>query len=440
MAALRNNTRNNLIAGVFLLFCLVSAIAISIILSDADSFLYQFKRYSIRVGLMQGAAGLEVGSDVTLGGRSVGNVASIEIAKDDGANPAMPTGIMVDVNIKSDISLYRNAKVVLRQPLLGTASELDIIDIGDPADLELAAGEDPILQPGGVLELSTAPPAFLAQLGVGPEEVENLIEVVPKITSFIERGDSILTKVEADIDEDLALIKETLEDARDMARQFNKSTPGWIDDVDGVLAKADAAADEFIELERSAQDTVDEMGELIADGRDILRENREQIDGTMENVYAFSDKLLEVDIEAINRAVQDGGGAAQQVAKLADRVDAFLARESSKVSHVLNNAALASDQFKLATVEIRRAPWRLLYNPTKEKLERETIYDAASAYALAVGDLRVASESLREVAQREPASAEIHEGEVREVMEYLQKAFEEYQEAEQAFLEQLISK
>ena len=109
-----------------------------------------------------------------------------------------------------------------------------------------------------------------------------------------------------------------------------------------------------------------------------------------------------------------------------------------EVGLILANARLASDQLKLTTVEVRQAPWRLLYTPGTKELENELLYDSVRTYASAVSDLRATSAILRQMKEKGVEFDEQEGQTVEGVIQRLQNAFQRYEDAEQQFLDQWI--
>jgi len=440
MATLRGNTRNNVIAGLFLLVSLLVAIVISVVLSDGAGILHERATYTLRIDLERGAAGLESGSDVMLGGRPIGQVGELSIAEDDSVDPPRPVGVDVKIRVRADIAIYENATAIIRTPLLGTLSKVDFVSVGDPAGVENPRGSGPLLEAGEVLEISAGAPMLLAQLGLGSEDAEGIREMIRDAREAVDRASSLIETLETAVEEDQAILKSTLEDARAMIAEFREKTPGWTERVDSILANADSATAEFDGLGADAREAVEEVRVFLDDLDAVVRENGPKIDEAMDNALAFSEELNEIDIAAVNRAVRDISEGAERITSFIDRIDTVLKTESPTLSRILANAAIASDQLKLATIEVRRAPWRLLYTPRDKELENQLLYDTAGAYANAVGDLRTASEALRAAAEGDPATLAVNEREIERIVEHLREAFETYEQAEREFLEQLLGR
>lgn len=97
------------------------------------------------------------------------------------------------------------------------------------------------------------------------------------------------------------------------------------------------------------------------------------------------------------------------------------------------NLQLTGDQLKLAAIEVRRSPWRLLYSPSKKELETDNLYDAARSFALAASTLEGSIASLKEVTADTPEDR----ARIEQMNAYLDKLYGRFREAEQAFWREL---
>ena len=111
---------------------------------------------------------------------------------------------------------------------------------------------------------------------------------------------------------------------------------------------------------------------------------------------------------------------------------------SVDISESLGNASLASQQLKLAMIEIRRSPWKILYKPTDNELEHELLYEATRSFAVAAADMKAASISVNRILER-------HGDEVaqdRELYERITRALldplERYEKAQQLLFDVLV--
>ena len=109
--------------------------------------------------------------------------------------------------------------------------------------------------------------------------------------------------------------------------------------------------------------------------------------------------------------------------------------QRSVVERALANTQLTSAQMKLAAIEVRRSPWRLLYKPDEIELSTDNIYDAARSFALAAGALDTTAQSLQAVAQ----SRAVDDPRFAEMVQYLEAVFLKFKDAENTFWEAVSS-
>src|SRR3954466_1064730 len=208
---LRTGTRNNVVAGLFVIASAILAVVISIIVSGAQKRLIPTNRYIIRFSLEQGAPGIKKGTIVSLGGQEVGRVTDVRKVPDPNG---VPIAMDIHVAIRSDVKLYEDAWAFLERPLLGTNSTLNIASAGTgqlPAGKQFQ-GARPILEPGELLDGRVAPPSFLTQAGYGPEQIHQVQNMILQASQVVERIDRISAKFETEVNPNLTKFSSIVED------------------------------------------------------------------------------------------------------------------------------------------------------------------------------------------------------------------------------------
>ncbi|MCA9274039.1 MAG: MCE family protein [Phycisphaerales bacterium] len=394
--ARHNRSKASLMAGSLLIFGLVGFIVISAIISGSIERLTPTQSYTVRFNLQQGTGGLTEGASVLMGGQPVGRVTKINFALNEG----VPEGVDVGVRVRSSHTLYRDAMFVLERPLVGLGASLNIVDAG--------TAQAGVLEPGSIVIANLALPAFLTAAGFGAEQVEQLKDTLANTADIVERADVITSRLETDLD-------VLMTDFKAFSSELAQLKAGE------VRANADAMIDDF-------------RG-LIEESRELLRVNRPRIDDTLSaaqrTMAKFEGEHSQVALDAIERA----GEAAENLADLADEAADLLTQEKPGVLRTLANARLASDQLRLATIEIRRNPWKLLARPDTKELREELFYDAARVYATAASDLQDAGASLEAILAK-PGGAD--EDEIRALTEELKSAMARYKQAEAGLLEAMF--
>jgi len=88
---------------------------------------------------------------------------------------------------------------------------------------------------------------------------------------------------------------------------------------------------------------------------------------------------------------------------------------------------VTGDNLKAASAEVRRSPWRLLYNPAPNEMANLNLYDSARQFAEGASALEDAATALRDTLQQKDADPE----HVKKLMEHLDESFVGFQKVEQ---------
>ncbi|MFI4897653.1 MAG: MlaD family protein [Phycisphaerales bacterium JB059] len=415
----RLTSKNNVLAGLFLVGSLLVAVVISFILGDLKQTLFMSSTdYVVRYPLDVGATGLKPGSDVTLGGQSIGRVTAIE----PDFSGEIIDALLVTISVDSRVRFYPDAKAGLVTPLIGSISTINFSGVGTPESGALIA-------PGDELDGQIAP-GLLAQAGIDAEVINN-------IKSIIARIDNVSAEIEPDI-------RSTAASVREFAEKVNERLDTWDQHVTSILRDLDDAADEARPLLQAAQRGVADARGLMASVQSAIRANRSRIDRSLTNVQAITERARFETIDKVNRVLDQGSMAVESFSALGDEANLILSREGPEIHRTVANVRKMSEQGNLMVAELRAQPWRVLKPPPKKDLEKEPLYNAARSYAQAVGDLRAASESLESViAQVESdgrSAALVDPQTVLGMTRSVESAFERYQVAERQLLQLLIDR
>lgn len=425
----RQSTINNVLAGTFLIGAIVVAVVLSFVFSGMS--FERTRAYAIRFDLSTGAAGIQPGSTVTLGGRPVGQVETLMFDPPKG----VPESIVVRVRIDADLTLFGNASAYLVRPLLGTLSTINIASPGD-------AGGGPALAAGGELRGELAPPSFLSEAGFGPRQQEQLREILTQMENASRRFNAILEPFE-DRSESLAALSErTLTDLSEASHNLRVRLDQWSLSLDRAVTDIEWFTGELQPMVLAMREGVDEASLLARRGNEFLDRNEEGVGRAIESANRALTRLDEEMLPEYTLLARD---ARERIARLdptLEEMDAFARTELlPSLRRTLANAAVSTGFLKHAIAEIRDQPWRLLIRPTQKELAEQLTYDAARTYAGAVSDLRSASEALAVLLESPGAGVTGRSVEVERVRAYaerLQEAFVRYEEAERSLLDRLV--
>ena len=352
----RLTSKNNVLAGLFLVGSLLIAVVISFILGDLRQTLFMTRtEYVVRYPLDVGATGLKTGSDVTLGGQNIGSVTSIE----PDFSGEIVDALLVTIAVDSRVRFYPDATAGLVTPLIGSISTINFAGVGGPESGAL-------LGPGDELTGGLAP-GLLAQAGIDAEVINN-------VKSIIARIDSVSAEIEPDI-------KSTAASVREFAEKVNSRLDTWDEHVTAILQDIDTAADEARPLLQAAQRGVADARGLMASVQAAINANRERIDRSLTNVQSITERARFETVDKINRVLDEGTLAVESFASLGDEANLILSREGPEIHRTIANVRKMSEQGNLMVAELRAQPWRVLKPPSKKDLEKEPLYNAARSYA-----------------------------------------------------------
>lgn len=420
--------RNNILAGAFLLLGVALAVWGSFVLGGRTD-LAGTTPYRFRFSLADGAPGIQPGSPVHLGGQEVGLVEKIEpvTAADDAGN-VLPSAWDLHVRIRAGIPLYANAVVTLERPLLGSLSNVNIVSVGGPDQPGRPAER---LAPGGMVPGVPAPPAFLAQAGLGPEQRE-------QIRRIIADAEAAVAGLRGVIDRGGPSLESSVDELARMIAQARERWPDWIQRVDVLTLDLSEGGSRARAVIEDAQAAVREARDAIRALAQAVDDNRPHIDRALANADRAMERLAGPAIDELERGIAQVQDALRLFQELVDQAGGVLAEQTPNIRKAMANLRLMSDQLRLVAVEVRSQPWRLLVRPDTRELEQQLLYDAARSYAAAVSDLRAASESLEALARRPDPADERARLDAQALRERLREAFAEYERRERDLLDRLI--
>jgi len=409
----------NAIVGAFFLAAIIGAVAITAILTDAVSALTPTSRYTVEFSLDENAGVLAPGSEVRVGGRAVGTVDSVTLAPE--GEP--PTRVDVVVEVERGVVLHADATVQVELPLFGTGAVVNVVDSG---------GGAPRLAEGARIA-GRAAPGLLAQAGLTGDDIERVRRSITALAEASERANAILGTVEPQVGGALESFTATMDDARSITADVRERVPRIADGVESTIAQAGELADRWTALAGSIERRAEQAGELLASAQGAIDENRPGVRDVIADLRELASRTRAEVLPDLASAADNAQRASAQAATL-------LEQESPGLRRMLANLRLASDQAKLAMLEIRRSPWRLLQRPSTRELESELVYDAARSFATAASDLRAASDSLLALSTDEAGPVDLtgRERAVRSLHEELVATFDRFRQAEQALLDRAM--
>jgi ABC-type transporter Mla subunit MlaD len=398
--------------GFFVLSGVVLFFFVWIVIAKLNLFTSNSK-YTVRFSVTDGITGLAKGSDVQVGGLSRGKVSEI-IPKigDDGALLELHVVINLDENLR----VYEDAAVLRIMTLLGSTATLNFTSLG---------GEKPLIEPGSDVLIQAMPSSGVLAAILGPYNATKADQIIQDLLDF---GD-LLARVPKDYDTKVLPI---LDNAGSIAADLRTDYSEWRGKIGGALT--------------SAQGAMGKLDTSMGDVQGLLQRNAPKIDTTIANLDSASatanDALKHISAETVplvDSALRKAESAVDGFGKSIDIVHDLLLQRSPDISEMLSNLRTTASQLKLASMEVRRSPWKILYQPNSEQVAHENLYEAARSFVLAAGDLRAAGESLRLVVERDPGRYETDTKFRESVQLMVTDALAKYEQAQQQLNSVLLS-
>lgn len=409
MTASSENHRNNVRAGLFTLASLALGFATIVVLNaNALAFLWgDHHRYVVRFDLLDGVGGLSPGSEVRVGGLARGRVTEVRLVGLE-ADSTTPPEALVDIEMDASIDLWSNAEAIRTVPVLGGASWINITTVGGkdvitraPTNLNGASATP--LPTDGEGEIVATPGDGLLTTIVGPQNAVTTRQLLDNVASFTQFLDSDVVLA---FDDD---IKPALADAHELVDDVRRDYDGWRTDIDRTFVSVASAADRLDDTMVTAQAAVEDTREDLRMVTSLVRRNVGRIDTAIANLevmtedgVAITHRLRDKTLAEVDEALDVGTRAIEQAAATLATIDLQVANAIPSVQAFLQDALIAAGELKLATIEIRRSPWRILYQPEPGELANENLFAAARDFTIAAGEARAAAESLQSMQDRLP--------------------------------------
>jgi ABC-type transporter Mla subunit MlaD len=399
------NERNALKAGLFILLTIAAIIAIIIGIKGVGRFLEPMQYATVSFNLGDDIGGLSPGDEVRIGGAKVGVVRRVELTD----IPDTQHHIVVNFTIPKRFVLHKDARVSIQSQVTGT-SVLNISSLGTGAPL--AAGES----------LTGRPAPLTALLETGPEikglvtDIRNV--TVPKVNNAIDKtADAI------------AVYRETGQ----TATSFITHVRGKVDPVvDRYYGMADSAKSALQQVSDLFGDTKPDIRTTIANLRDVTGTVRERLPALVDQTDGFLTRINKA-VDNTNQALEDVKQIAVNTKDVTESARTVLVTNRCRIDAMIASLKTTGENLKNASAEVRRSPWRLLYQPKAGEMDNLNLYDTARQFADGANKLNDAASALRD-ALKDPKT---DQAQVEKLVEKLDKSFASFNEVENDLWQQV---
>ncbi len=201
----------------------------------------------------------------------------------------------------------------------------------------------------------------------------------------------------------------------------------------------DEALEDMAQIARRLRDGIgplqDELRETIQEIRSILGENRSDIRSTASNLAGGTELARKV-LEKVEPAVEDLRDALVELKKTGSGIAGAIEANRPGIDAIVKDASAAISNAANLTADIRRRPWRLLYQPSRGESDALDLYDAAWAYNLGASELERCLRDLSSRMATDPQGARDPEA-LRVAYREVEESLRRHKEAEDAFYARL---
>lgn len=409
--------RNEVAVGLTVLAVLALATYVVVTLGNWSDLATKQKEITVELPYKVGLKGLVKGSPIYLGGAKIGQISEARIVLPE--NQSSDIQVRFKMIIPKIYPLRDDCTLESDSNLLGGQVSLVIYDLGQKGKL-LEDGEVAALHFSG--GLTDAMDAFKREL-----DAENTNSLMYHFKnefnrdaqgSFIE----LLVKSATNLHEITDKIKQQL--------AINGEKESLIAKLDTAMDKLNSSLDQIESLVRENKGSITDTVSSLKKTAEALESDLPDIMARLRKPLAKADLLMD-DTKIALADLKEASRTARDMVQVN--------RES--INHMIDNFHQVSSNMKLATQEIRRAPWKLIQKPGKKQLRQEEVVHAADSFATAAERLDGVSLRLQKIlAQTEEADSQqvsLRRETVDVILAELEVSFQQFQEAEKLFWDKL---
>lgn len=425
--------RDNVIAGLFVLSGVILTLVITLALTNLGSFFQQRQTVAVEYTLADGVQGLKEGATVTLGDQPMGSVTGISDVLDEHGSVVAKR---ITLSMPHRLRLFTNAIIELKAPLVGTGTTVNISSVGSGT---------PYTAQHVINGSRDSGP--LKQVGIQEEQrrqIQRIIANIERLTASLsdaqsQRGNTPIEQVMANlvtistaVRDDVPALLRKVESSLGEVESILKTAGPAVADIRDVAAKVHTLGTTLTQRSEgwlnAADKTMSSLSQASGEVRDLIHDKGPAMARTVDHLEQTTQSLRDKTLAQVDQAVASVNSAMENIRLSTGELRQLVVGQRPVIERAIANAQLTSDQLKLAAIEVRRSPWRLLYSPSEKELETDNLYDAARSFALAAGTLQSAAQSLRAVNANAQDPAQ-----TKQMLDHLETLFGRYQQAEDAF-------
>ena len=443
---------SELTAGLFVVVGVVLVLGVVLWLGAADLLRTRGQLVSFYVPMSAGSIGIIKGAEVTLGDGRIGRIVEVH------ADPANARCLYRARLERSDIKIKRDAKAMVVSAMVGQAKVV-LVSIGTAAEtadeahpVRLSGGLDQAMQHVSTLAENLKAASSRLRFELDPNQVASLLAKVHGIALEITaaarsvKGVAGNLQAETSRDDPNGLVGKLHKSAGDVntatGRLAHQRDPNGKDTVVARVRRAagniETETDPNAEgsLVATARGTMSEIHGMVKDGRPKVDRTLASVAAAAEKIEAYTKK----DIGEILANLRESNTKILKIlsdfAVVSEQAKEIVTLNRDNIDETIDNLAQVSVNLKSAAKEIRRNPWRLLYEPDKKELRSQNLYDAVRAFVDGASQLDQSLAKLR-LLRKIPSDDPAYQEAVQKVHKRLLESFGKFTKAEEALWKEL---
>ncbi len=426
--------RNEVAVGATVLLVLVLTIYIVVTLADWSSLVAKKQHITVQQPYRVGLKGLAEGSPIYLGGIKIGQITETSFASpDDQAVGTEEIHVYFTMEIPASYRLFKNCVLSPQSNVLGGSSSLVIKDLGTKE--EILDGEMvPLKLEGSISEAMDSikqelnpdlPDSLMSRLKYEFSRdrdnsfMKTLIDTITNVENITAKIDQQVT-----VDEEKQSLIVKVHIALDHLNEITQQVSEQLDEkeIETVAFKLHAALDTF-------NHSLDNIDELIATTKPGITETVSSLQAAAQKIGPALDKA--------NTALDAAWISLDNIQDMTAALKETVLVNRNSVDDVIRNMHEVSVNIKMASREIRRAPWKLLYTPEEDELHIQGMIDAAGAFAAGAERLDEASMRLQALLEQTTGEVPLDKKRIDALTAELETSFEKFKSAEEKFWKEI---
>jgi len=416
-----NQHRSDLRSGLFIVISFGLMVGIIVGIKGLATLFEPGQTRRITFSLVDNLAGLRVGDEVRVGGFKVGTIKDIDVTNARSSDPKNPPQIVVTFMMPKKYSVRTDAKVGIDGTLTGQ-SWVNFQSLGSPGAPELAPDQSLPGLPSPMGQIFATAATMLPEVQAAVGDLRR--QTLPRVNS-------LLDDVKRDTVPRVNTAVDKFAQTADSFKNTGNEATALVKDFRGpVIQKYHQVADALIEA-------MHKFGNLFGD---ITGDTRTSIANIAAVTTSFKDKVPPIlekldatlgkatgTMDQVNSAMKDIQATVANTRDFTGSLKNVLSGNRGKLEGMIASLKTTSDNLKNASAEIRRSPWRLLYQPKEGELENLAIYDAARQFAEGANDLNDAAGALRDALK----DKDLPQDQLQKLLDRVDQSFNNFNHVEQ---------